>query len=75
VLDKIVLRLEPNSAPKNKGVLLVRHLQKQSKPTEKFSPLYEADQGPLSQRQLAQIKQGAPKLIGAVVRSCLFREK
>jgi hypothetical protein len=56
-------------------VLLVRHLQKQSKPTEKFSPLYEADQGPLSQKQLAQIKQGAPKLIGAVVRSRLFRAK
>jgi hypothetical protein len=54
---------------------LVQHLQKQSKPTEKFPPLYEADEGPLSQRQLAQIKKGAPKLIGAVVQSRLFRAK
>jgi len=82
VLDKIVIRLEsnssslPNSATKKrKGAPLVQHLQKQSKPTEKFSPLYEADEGPLSQRQLAQIKKGAPKLIGAAVRSRLFRTK
>jgi hypothetical protein len=82
VLDKKAIRLESNSssltnsAPKKrKGTPLVRHLQKQSKPTEKSSPLYEADEGPLSQRQLAQIKKRGPKLIGGVVRSHLFRTK
>jgi hypothetical protein len=54
---------------------LVRHLQKQFKLTEKSSLLYEADEGSLSQRELAQIKKRAPKLIGGVVRSRLFRAK
>jgi hypothetical protein len=82
VLDKIAIRLEsnsgslPNPTPKKrKGAPLVQHSQKQSKPTEKSYPLYQADEGPLSQRQLGEIKKGAPKLIAAVVRSRLFGVK
>ncbi len=46
-----------------------------SQPTSNCPPQYEADEGALSEAQLEQIKQSAPKLQDETIRSTLFGQE
>ncbi len=50
-------------------------MKQMSQQTNNCPPHYEADEGKISEAQLDQMKQSAPKLQGGTIRSSLFEQE